>query len=130
MSTPQPRAIDRLNQAYASAPPDTRQRRRLAATYKPNPRMDMMASWKETKPELWQHLDATTRLSIAHYLEAKRAYEAEQAAAAVLEAQATLDTLYQQYAAGEHVRVADVDRARQALEAARGMQAALEGQSA
>ncbi len=130
MSTPQPYGIDRLSAGYASAPPDTRQRRRLAETYKPNPRMDQMAAWQETRPELWQHLDATTRLSVAHYQAAKEAHQAEQAAAAVLEAQTALDELYQHYAAGGRVRPADLDRARQALEAARAKQTALEAQTA
>ncbi len=69
----------RLSQAYA-APRDARQRRRLAATFAPDARLEQIAAWREAHPAQWERLHPTTRLAVGSYLTAKAAYEAELAA--------------------------------------------------
>ena len=62
---------------YTDQPTD-RTRRKLAATFKPDPKMDRLVEMQRTDPATFDSLGLTTRLSVGHYLEAKQAYEEEQ----------------------------------------------------
>jgi hypothetical protein len=55
--------------------PNDRTRRKLAATFTPDPKMDRLVEMQRTDPATFQTLSISTRLSVGHYLEAKQAYE-------------------------------------------------------
>ena len=59
---------------YTDQPSD-RIRRKLAATFKPDEKMERFIELQRTDPATFNSLGITTRLSVGHYLEAKRAYE-------------------------------------------------------
>ena len=55
--------------------PSARIRRKLAATFKQDEKMDRLVEMQRTDPATFNSLSITTRLSVGHYLEAKQAYE-------------------------------------------------------
>ncbi len=58
--------------------PNDRTRRKLAATFTQDEKMDRLVEMQRTDPATFNSLGITTRLSVGHYLEAKQAYEKEQ----------------------------------------------------
>ncbi len=55
--------------------PAARTRAKLAATFKASAHMERLVEMQRTDPATFNSLGITTRLSLGHYLEAKRAYE-------------------------------------------------------
>ncbi len=57
--------------------PNDRSRRKLAATFKSDAKMERFVELQRTDPATFNSLGITTRLSVGHYQEAKQAYEEE-----------------------------------------------------
>ncbi len=71
--------FERIVAGIAAQPEDTRQRRRLAATYQLVERYEQLLALRETPPDLFERItDPTTRIALGSYEQAKQAYEAEQ----------------------------------------------------
>ena len=78
MSKPNPTEI--LSDAYASAGPDERRRRKVASAHRPNPHYERLLSIRENDPATWEKLDQTTRSAVALYEGTKRAHQEQEAA--------------------------------------------------